>query len=149
MALQSNVFQIFWDAQISVSIEWNETKSLYKWYIQLETTMVQFLCTFLTRGRCNSVFLQNSFDSDISASVAWNRSKFYMEYMYNKTWHWYNFYDFYLTRGRYNCVSLKTLLIIVTWLLLHGISQNLIYNILIIWHYFHAICIKIAHSEAL
>ena len=26
MALQSNVFQIFWDAQISASIQWNETK---------------------------------------------------------------------------------------------------------------------------
>ena len=31
-------------------------KNFYKRYIVLEKTLVQFVCTYLDRGRCNSVF---------------------------------------------------------------------------------------------
>ena len=51
----------------------------------------------------------------------------------------------YLDRGRYNYFSLKIHVIVMTWLLLHGITQTLIYDILIIRHYNHAFCVQIAH----
>ena len=57
-------------------------KIFFERYIVLEKTLVQFVCTYLDRGRCNSVFS-------------------------------------------------KILLIVITWLLLHGIAQNFIWNICI------------------
>ena len=57
-------------------------KTFYERYIVLEKTLVQFVCTYLDRGRCNSVFS-------------------------------------------------KILLIVIIWLLLHGIAQTFIFNICI------------------
>ena len=55
-------------------------KIFYERYIVLEKILVQFVCTYLDRGRCNSVFS-------------------------------------------------KILFIVISWLLLHGIAQNFIWNI--------------------
>ena len=57
-------------------------KNFYKTYIVLEKTLVQFVCTYLGRGRCNPVFS-------------------------------------------------KIILIVISWLLFYGITQNFIWNICI------------------
>ena len=57
-------------------------KNFYKRYIVLEKTLVQFVCTYLDRRRCNSVFS-------------------------------------------------KILLVVISWLLLHGFAQNFIWNMCI------------------
>ena len=132
--------------------------------------MGQFLCTYFSRGRCNSVlykillivisqlllhgiaqnfrqnirttrddidiisvilphqgalqlcFFENSSDSHNLASIAWNNTKFNVRHTY-----------YMLLRPRSFCTnnslggaSLKILLIVITWLLLHGITRNLI-----------------------
>ena len=55
MALQSNVFQLF-DMRRSRLLLVEMKQNLYTGYILLEKTTVQFLCTYITRRRCNSVF---------------------------------------------------------------------------------------------
>ena len=57
IALQSNVFQIFLGGCADLGFCWMKwNKNLYTRYILSERTMVQFLRTYLARGRCNSVF---------------------------------------------------------------------------------------------
>ena len=59
-------------------------KNYFKRYIVFEETLVQFVCAYLARGRCNSVFSKIFLIVISQASVACNWSKFYMEYMFSK-----------------------------------------------------------------
>ena len=71
-------------------------KNFYERYILLEKTLVQFVCTYLDRGRCNSVFS-------------------------------------------------KIPLIVISWLLLHGIAQNFIWNICIVGNHTEKFSVIVPH----
>ena len=107
-------------------------KNLYTRYILLERTMVQFLCMYLAKGRFNSVFFlffSKFFDIYISACGKWNcKTKLYTRYILLKKY-WCNLCVHTSLERRCNSIFSKIFLIVISWLLLHGITQSFIWNI--------------------
>ena len=54
--LQFCFFLNYFDSHIIACVEWNCKQNLYTRCILLEETLLQFVCTYLLRGRCNSIF---------------------------------------------------------------------------------------------
>ena len=128
-ALQFCFFKNSFDGHISVCSEWNWKKAKNcTGYILLEETLVQFVCTYLARGRCNSVF-----SKILLIVISWPvvngiAQKFYARYILLEEI-FIQFVCTYLTRERCSSVFSKIPVIVISLLLVHGNSQNFIWNI--------------------
>ena len=104
-------------------------KNLYTRYRLLERKIVQFLYIYITRGRCNPVFFQNSSDSNTSACIKWNCTNFLHKIHTIRKKHWYNFCVHTFLGGAAILFFSKVHLIVIARLPLHGITQKFLWNI--------------------
>ena len=77
--LQFCFFLNYFDSHIIACVEWNCKQNLYTRCILLEETLLQFVCTYLLRGRCNSIFskillivISRLLLHEIARNIIWN-----------------------------------------------------------------------------
>ena len=127
MALQLNVFQSFGDAHISYQMK--SYKNLYTKCIKLERMMVQFLCTYLSRGSWNFVFSKIILIV-ISQNIVIGIAHKFLQKIYSiKKKHWYNQCVHTLLEGAAILFFQNSFDIVISRLIVIGIAQKLLQKI--------------------